>query len=178
VALSLGLDGCGGSGDGDSTSGALVRTSPLEVSGGGSAQFRRKGGDNSIQNFGTEAPEGDLRRAATVAHAFFSALAEEDWAVACSRMSSRERTQIARLGAAGSGRRVKGCAPTLKLLIGKVSAADGREATVLDAASLRQDGQRAFLIYRGAQGAPYFIAMVPENGWAVDGLTPVALGSG
>jgi hypothetical protein len=178
LLLALGLVACGGGDPGASTvepPNAQVRTAPLKVSGGGSAQFRVEGGDNSIQSYGREASGKDLRQAAVVAHAFFAALAEEDWPGACARMGSRQRSQIARLGAAakqGPG----GCAPTLKQLIGPVSAADGREATVLDAVALRRKGPHAFLIYRGAGGSPFFIAMVGGRGWAVDGLTPTPLG--
>jgi hypothetical protein len=173
--LALALGGCGDGGEAASSDGENPKVAPLEVSGGGSAQFRIKGADNSIANYGVEAPRAGLGEAARVAHGYFAALAREEWAAACLRLSANVMRGAERL--AGVPRRTdKGCAAALAVLFGKVKAAEGREATAMDAVSLRQRGAQGFLIYRGARGKPFFASLVREDGdWAVAGLSPTPL---
>jgi hypothetical protein len=182
LGLTLGLGACGSGEDSTSTpapavvkaEGAGPRVVPLKVSGGGSAQFRVKGADNSIANYGEEAPRRELRRAAAVVHGYFAALAREEWRAACARLAHKERSQVIKL--ASSHAKVKGCAPALAVLFGSVSAAEGREATAVDAAALRREGGQGFMLYRGAGGKPYFVSMRSQGGrWTVAGLSPVGL---
>jgi hypothetical protein len=178
LLLAAAFAGCGGGGDA-STEGAQAgpRVVPLKVSGGGSAQFRVERGDNSIQDYGGEASRAELRRAAEVTHGYFAALATEDWAGACSRLSRKVERGAERLAAASPKLRGVGCAAALGALFGKVSFAEAREATVVDAVGLRRGGARGFLIYRGARDKPYFVSVVREGGgWAVDTLNPSPLG--
>jgi hypothetical protein len=52
-----------------------------------------------------------------------------------------------------------------------------REIARIDAVSLRHEGERAFLIYRGDKGTVYAIPMGQEDGaWKVGGLsaTPIS----
>jgi hypothetical protein len=182
LVLALCLGACGG--EGGSTSGPAdsapkeegPRVAPLEVSGGGSAEFHVKGGDNSIQEYGSEAETGELRRAARVVHGYFAALAREDWAGACRRLSRKMLSSISQLAAAHPKLKQKGCAPSLAMLFGEVSAAEGREASTVDAASLRYQGAQGFLIYRGAEGKAYFASLQREAGrWTVGALSPTPL---
>lgn len=177
LALGLILGGCG-SGAETSTGSAgegAPRISPLKVSGGGSAQFHVKGGDNSIQNYGEEASPAELRRTARLVHGYLVALAEEGWAHACSYFSRKQRRGLERL-AAGSTPKLAGCPGALAKLIGRVAPGAAREATVLDAASLRSQGPQGFLIYRGAGGKAYFMSLWREGGsWTVAALSPVML---
>jgi hypothetical protein len=180
--LALALGACGSEGESASGPAAIApneegpRVAPLQVSGGGSAEFHVKGGDNSIQDYGAEAGKRELRRAARVAHAYFAALAREDWAGACRRLSREVLSSLSRLAAAHPKLERKGCAPTLAMLFGEVSAAEGREASTVDAASLRYEGAQGFLIYRGARGKAYFASLQREGGrWTVGGLSPTPL---
>jgi hypothetical protein len=180
LVLALSLGACGG-GDGtasgpqaaqEESGGPRVR--PLEVSGGGSAQFRVKDGDNSIQEYGSEAGREQLREAARTVHAYYAALATEAWRNACSHLG---REELAHLTTLAAKLRRRGCAPVLAKLFGSVSPAEGREATAVDAVSLRRDGAQGFLIYRGAQGKAYFILLRHEGGgWTVAALGPSGLG--
>jgi hypothetical protein len=170
AALALTLVACGGGEE------EAAGVSPLEVSGGGAAQFRAEGGDNSIPDFGAEAGSEELREAAEAVHGFFAALATEEWAAACPRLSRKVATSTERLAAAAPGFQGGDCAAALAALFGQVSAAEGREATALDAASLRHQGKQGFLIYRGAQGKAYFVRLAREDGrWVVDALSPTPL---
>lgn len=154
---------------------AAAPIAPLHVSGGGSGQFRVKGGDNSIQEFGEESGESELEEAAGALHAFFIARAEEDWHSACAHLSKTVVEELEQLGSrskAGS----KSCPATLAALTPALPPAVKHASTIVDAASLRREGERSFLIYRGAEETPYAIVMAHEDGgWKVGSLAPVPL---
>jgi hypothetical protein len=158
----------GGSDESDSIS-------PLHVSGGGSSQFRVKGGDNSVQDFGEESSESELEEAAAALHDFFVARAEEDWRTACARLSKTVAGQLEQLGSrTKSGN--ESCPAALAALTPSLPPSVQRESTVVDAGSLRVDGERGFLIYRGAKETVYAINMTHEGGrWKVGSVAPVPL---
>jgi len=166
----------GGQGSGDSSgSGRKVQTAPLKVSGGGSAQYRVKGGDNSIQEFGDESDESELDEAATALHGYLVARAEEDWPAACSDLAKSVKDQLQSLASRSQDLSGEGCPSTLQALTPQLPPAVLRESTIVDAGSLRVEGERAFLIYRGAEGATYTVLMVPEDGWKVGSLAATPL---
>ena len=148
--------------------------SPLHVSGGGSGQFRVKGGDNSVQDFGEESGESELEEAARVLHAFYVARAEEDWKPACAQLSAAVMQQLKVLGARSKSGDT-GCPETLAAITPPLPPAVRRESTVVDAGSLRVEGKRGFLIYRGAEDTAYAINMAREDGWKVGALAGVPL---
>jgi len=164
-----------GTEDGGSGSGANVPTSPLEVSGGGSAQFRVKGGDNSIQDFGEESNESELEEAAAALHDFYVARARGEWWRACSKLAGAVIEQLEQLASqAKSGG--KGCAAMLAALTPPLPPSVAREATIVDAGSLRTEGERGFLLYRGAEETVYAINMALEDdSWKVGALAGVPL---
>lgn len=153
---------------------AEPRVRPLEIVGGGSAQFRVKGDDdNSIQGYGHEAGRAELRRAAVAVHGYYAALARERWTDACGHLAPATAAGATRLAAST---RARGCAAALAALFGPVTPAEGREATAVDAVSLRRRGNHGFFLYRGAGGKPYFISLELLHGkWAVSSLSPTGL---
>jgi hypothetical protein len=160
----------------DGGSRAKVQTSPLKVSGGGSAQYRVRGGDNSVQEFGEESNETELEEAATALHAYLVARAEEDWATACANLSESVAEQLQGLASRAEGLEGKGCAAILQALTPKLPPSVRQESTIVDAGSLRLEGEQAFLIYRGAEGKTYTILMAPEDGtWKVGSLAATPL---
>jgi hypothetical protein len=162
------------SGSGESSPG--VETAPLKVSGGGSAQYRVKGGDNSIQDFGEESGESELEEAAASLHDFLVARAGGDWAAACSHLSKTTERQLEQLASQSSKLSGAGCAGILAALTPPLPAKVQRESTIVDAGSLRTEGEQAFLIYRGAEGTVYAIPMKPEGGaWKVGALAATPL---
>jgi hypothetical protein len=185
--LSLGFAACGGGSDVGSSSATVsgggpstARThdgvserpavAPLRISGGGSAQFRVDGGDNSIQNYGAEAGADDLAAAAKVVHRYLVARAEHKWRVGCTYLAPRLVSQLA---AAAPQLEGQGCAAVLAALTAGVSASAAWELTVIDAASLRYEGDQAFLLYRGGGNAGYFAALTKQNGiWRVSAFNP------
>lgn len=160
---------------GQSGSGATAQTAPLKVSGGGSGQFRVKGGDNSIQAFGEESGEDELEEAAIVLHDFYVARAKSEWQRACSKLAEVVVGQLRTL-ASHAEQSGKGCAATLAELTPSLPPSVARESTVVDAGSLRVEDDRGFLIYRGAEGTVYAINMALEDGsWKVGALAGVPL---
>lgn len=147
---------------------------PLKVSGGGSQQFIVKGGDNSVQEYGDEVGEPELREAAETVHGFFVARAEGSWADACSHLSSALMEQLEQL-AAKSER--PNCASFLASFTTRLPPSAWREITTVDAGSLRQEGEQAFLIYYGAPDKTvYSMPMKFEDGeWKVGALSGSAL---
>jgi hypothetical protein len=165
-----------GEGGGSRESSHSVETVPLKVSGGGSGQFRVKGGDNSIQDFGEESGESELDEAATSLHDFYVARAEEDWPTACSHLSKTVAQQLEQLASQSAKLAGKGCAGLLSALTPPLPAKVQKELTVVDAGSLRTEGGRSFLIYRGAEGTVYAISMAQEGGaWKVGALAATPL---
>jgi len=146
-------------------------------SGGGSAQFRVKGGDNSIQEFGSEASGSELAAAAAALHGFLDARAAGEWAAACSHMSKSVIASLSRLAASGKQPNGADCAEILKKLINPAVKRElEEEAEQADVGSLRIEGGRAFIIYRSTEGTVMAMPMVDEGGtWEVGSLAGVPL---
>jgi len=137
---------------------------PLKVSGGGSEQFVVKGGDNSIQEYGEEKDESELEEAAEAVHSFFVARATGDWEKACGYLSKTMTEQLEQLAASSTTLKDKGCASFLEAFTTKLSAATWRELTTVDAGSLRQEDEQAFLIYYGSDKSVYAMPLKVEDG--------------
>jgi hypothetical protein len=167
----------GGSKDGTTGFTAKEVETPLKVSGGGSTQFTVKGGDNSISEFGAESGESELEEAAETVHSFFVARATGDWEGACAALSKAVIEQLEQLATSSTSIKDKGCASFLQAFTSKLSASEWQEATTVDAGSLRQEGEQAFLIYYGPGKAVYAMPLSVENGqFKVGALSGDALG--
>jgi hypothetical protein len=149
---------------------------PLEVSGGGSGQFRTKGGDNSIQEFGEESDESELREAAEVVHGFYVSRAAEEWDKACSYLAKSNIEQLEQLAEQSTKSKGADCPTVLKAFTRPLSASVEREITTVDAGSLRHEGEQGFLIYFGAGGVKYAMPLKNEDGsWKVAALSGTTL---
>jgi hypothetical protein len=150
---------------------------PHHDSGGGSEQFRVKGGDNSIQEFGEEADSSEFDEAAAALHGFLDARAQEDWEAACSYLAAPVAKSLLQLGASAKELKGADCGELLAALSKGVPASTLAEAAQADVGSLRFDGEQAFVIYRGAQDAIYALTMKKEGGeWKVGGLSGTPIG--
>jgi hypothetical protein len=150
---------------------------PLKVSGGGSAQFRTKGGDNSIQEFGDESGESELQEAAEVVHGFYVSRAAEEWSKACSYLAKSNIEQLEQLAARSPQSKGADCATVLKAFTRPLPASVDREITTVDAGSLRREGEQGFLIYYGAGHVKYAMPLRDEGGaWKVTALSGTTLG--
>ncbi len=165
-------------GSGDSNGGSKNFTpKPHSDSGGGSQQFRVKGGDNSVQEFGEEAETSELDAAATTLHNFLDARAEGNWAAACDYMSKGIIASFEKL--ASQAQQVKGasCAGILEALTNPAAkGAMKAEAERADVGSLRIEDEQAFVIYTGTDGTILAMPMANEGGdWKVASLAGTPL---
>lgn len=148
---------------------------PLHVSGGGSSQFRVKGGDNSIQEYGEE-NESELQEAAEIVHDFYVVRAEERWDQACSYLAKPNIEQLEQLASQSPQFKEAGCAAVLKAFTRPLPASVQREITTVDAGSFRREGDQGFLIYYGADHTAYAMPLREEDGtWKVGALAGTAL---
>jgi hypothetical protein len=146
-------------------------------SGGGAAQFRHQGGDNSIQDFGEEADASEREEAAAALHGYLDARARERWSDTCSYLSADVIASLEQFAISYGHHRQEGCPEILAGL----SSGSGKGALELaaevDVGSLRRQGNRGFLLYHGADAIDYAIPVVKEAGeWkiAAPGGTPIS----
>ncbi len=196
LLLAVGLAACGGRSDSGSTGaeatsardgggeetgsgegGTSFKPRPHHDSGGGSAQYLVKGGDNSIQEFGSEVEGSEFEKAATALHDFLDARAAGDAAAACSYMSKSVIESFKQLAAKSTQGGGTSCATILEELTNPAAKpAMKAEAAQADVGSLRVEGERAFLIYTGAGKTVLAIPMADEGGtWKVAGLAGTPL---
>jgi hypothetical protein len=144
-----------------------------EDSGGGSQQFRVKGGDNSIQEFGAEADTSEFEEAAAVVHNFLDARAAGDWAAVCTYMSSSIIESFEELAEGAQQIEDRSCAGLVEALMNPAAKRLMQvEAAKADVRSLRTEGDRGFVIYTGVEGSVYAVPMAREDGtWKVGSLT-------
>lgn len=146
-------------------------------SGGGSQQFKVKGGDNSVQEFGEEADTTELDAAAVALHNFLDARAEGNWAAACGYMSKSVTESFEKLAAQAKQIEDKSCAGILgKVTNPAAKSAMKTEAGRANVGSLRIEDEQAFVIYTGVGGTVLAMPMAKENGdWKVASLSGTPL---
>lgn len=150
---------------------------PHSDSGGGSSQFKVKGGDNSVQEFGEEAEGSELNAAATALHDFLDARAEGNWAAACEYLSKSAKSAFEKLAAQAKEVKANDCGGILEQLTNpaakQVMKAEAEQANV---GSLRIEGEHAFVIYKGSDGTVLAMPMANEGGdWKVASLAGTPL---
>lgn len=140
-----------------------------------------KGGDNSIQSFGSEGEAGPREEALANLLAYRDARLAGEFARACALASAELRQQLAQLIAnaktKGDTEKPKSCAETLALFTPEKAIAQLREKSQVNEVlsfRVRDDGY-AYLIFKGAEGKVKFIAMADEDGqWRVNVPEPEA----
>ena len=178
--------GGGGKGDGGEKSGgspsnggeaAEFKPKPHDDSGGGSQQFRQKGGDNSVQEFGEEAGEEEFNAAAVALHNFLDARAAGNWGAACEYMSKSVVESFEKLAAQAKQIEETSCAAILGKLTNPAAKKSMKtEAAKADVGSLRVEGDRSFVIYTGIGGTVMAMPMANEGGeWKVASLAGTPL---
>jgi len=178
-----GKAGSGGSGGGSGKSGGSGSDASdftprqHDDSGGGSGQFRVKGGDNSVQEFGAEADASQRDAAATALHNFLDARAEGNWAAACDYMAKSVVESFEKLAAQAKQIDGTSCAGILETLTNPAAKKSMKaEAKKADVGSLRVEGDRAFVIYTGLGGTILAMPMADEDGdWKVASLAGTPL---
>lgn len=157
------------------SSSAHVDSNPGHDSARGAATFETKGGDNSIQESGSEGSGSELNQAAVALHGYLDARAAGEWGRACSFVTAGLITSMSQLAAGEGGKAT--CAKLLASLSSSAPPATLREAAVADVGALRVDGDFAFLLFHGAGGTDYFMPMARVSGvWKVAAISASALG--
>jgi hypothetical protein len=139
-----------------------------------------KGGDNSIQAYGTEGEEGEAEQATASLKSYLDARASGDWAGACEAASAQLREELGKLieqaKAKGDTEKPKGCAEILELLFGKTPQQALQEAARIDRVlSFRTQADGYAYLILEAEGKVKFIAMASEDGtWKPNTLEPEA----
>ncbi len=177
----LSLIACGGGGEETSTTSSGTTTAASKPpshqdSATGAAPFEVKGGDNSIQEFGSEAAGTEFEAAAAALHGYLDARAAGAWSDTCSHMAAPVAASLAQLSGGGSGGGTS-CPETVASLSAGVPDAALEEAAEAEIGALRVEGDRAFLLFHGAHDADYYMPMAQEGGeWKVAAIAPSALG--
>jgi hypothetical protein len=169
-----------GKGDGapsDSSDAADFAPKQHEDSGGGSEQFKVKGGDNSVQEFGEEADSTELDAAAVALHNFLDARAEANWAAACDYMSQSTIKSFEQLASQSQGLEGASCGEVLEQVTNPAARSSMKaEAENANVGSLRLEGEQAFVIYTGVDGTILAMPMANEGGeWKVASLAGTPL---
>ncbi len=135
-----------------------------------------KGGDNSIQTYGTEAPAAERIAVAAAAKAFLDSEADGRWAVACTYLPSSTQRKMTRAAKRSPQIKGGGCAAVLGTMLARAPKPLLRSGSQIHVLSLRVKGSQAFVIYRNAAGKAYNLPLRREGGeWKVAALTGVAL---
>jgi hypothetical protein len=146
-------------------------------SGGGSEQYRVKGGDNSVQEFGAEADDSEREEAAAALHNFLDARAAEDWESACLFLAEEIQSSLEELVAQSGQAEDAGCPEILAKLTNRAALPALRaEAARADVGSLRVEDDRAFIVYRGPDDTILAVPMASEDGsWKVASIAGTPL---
>lgn len=162
----------GGQSASSSPSASDFTPKPHSDSGGGSAPYRVKGGDNSVQEFGEEAGSSELDAAATALHNFLDARAEGNWAATCEYISKTIIESVEKLAAKAKQIEDKSCGGILEKLTnpGAIPAMKA-EAEQANVRSLRTEGEQAFVLYTGPHATIFSMPVKNEGGaWKVASL--------
>lgn len=139
---------------------------------GPAASFKVKHGDNSIPDFGGEAPTTERQRATAALAAFLGARASGDWSRACTYLSAPTRKQIEMFARSSKG---KASCGTILAALSRGSTTADEDTLTGGIASLRIKGETAFALYHGPHSSKYVMPMRNEGGaWKMGELAPLA----
>jgi hypothetical protein len=151
---------------------AQVEVQKHQDSGGGAAQFRSNGGDNSIQDLGREAGSSEREEAAVALHGYLDARVTGHWDLACSYLSVHTVAALEQIAASyGSEKKLDDCPEILSALAAQGNKTVLEQAAEVDVGALRKQGDHGFLLYHGSEGVDYAIPVVREEGtWKIGSL--------
>lgn len=140
-----------------------------------SSTFRTPGGDNSIQEYGSEADAEERAKATETISTFYSASANEEFAKICGILSAKNKVQLKVFSEKVPKLKGKGCTGVLALITPK-SQSRPPETIDGEVISLRSEGDLAFALYHGVDGKDYAYALKLEEGeWKLTALAPTPL---
>lgn len=141
----------------------------------GSEQFRDQT-ESALLDFGEEGDEEEREEGGAAVEAFFAARADGDWPRACAQLARPVLAKIEHLATSATELDDKSC-PSFLGAFTQLTDKERRDSAVVDAGSLRRQGQRAFLIYYGAAEVVYAMELDREgDAWKVGSLSSKRLG--
>lgn len=173
LLLAAGVAACG------SGSGEFTATQHSD-SGGGSQPYIVPGSDNSMQEYGSEAPPAEFEVAAAALHEYLDARAEDNWQKVCGVVSRPLIKSFEELAEDSKELRGKGCAAILKGFTEASTSSHAakeirQDAEESDVRSLRVQGKQGFVIYTAGDRV-IGIGVLHEDGtWKVSNLTGTPL---
>jgi hypothetical protein len=133
-----------------------------------------RGGEASIEDFGSEARGADRSAIEGVFRGYLNALAAEDYAVACSYLSGSVQESLERL--LPKALKARDCVAILPKLLSPTIAAIAREHANGEIAKIRVEGDRAFVVFRAPGAELYQLTMVGEaDEWKASTVTAAVL---
>jgi hypothetical protein len=127
------------------------------------------GGDNSIQTYGSEAPESEEEEVVSTMRSFFRALASYDYKALCDGITASNREAFVKFLQA---KKEKGtCESVLEKLLVKGSADEARRAANGVVYQVRVEDGNAFILFTPEGGVASYFVMKDENGsWKATGI--------
>ncbi len=158
---------------GSSPSASDFTPKPHSDSGGGSAPYKVKGGDNSVQEFGEEGDTSEFDAAAAALHNFLDARAQGNWAATCDYLSKTVVESFEKLAAQAKQLEGKSCGQILEKLTNPAAIpAMKAEAEQANVRSLRIEGEQGFVLYTGPHATILSMPLANEGGtWKVASLS-------
>jgi hypothetical protein len=159
--------GGGGGGDGTAGGGQNYNREPTkkEVEG----YKAPPGGDNSIQTFGSEAPESEEEEIVTSMRSFLRALASLDYQAICDGITSSNREAFVKLLQAE--KKAGTCESVLQGLLQRGSAEEAQKAANGVVYQVRVEGENAFVLFTPEDGVASYFVMKKEGGtWKATGV--------
>jgi hypothetical protein len=150
---------------------------PAPVEGKRSEVFVVKGGDNSIQEYGTEQDSGERSAAMQPIAALYKALATSSWTEVCNTyLSASNVEQITLLAEKSPQLNGQGCPEVLAGLTQTRPNETPPDTPDGGLISFRTEGDTGFAIYWGIDGKGYAYALKSEGGaWKLTSLAPTPL---
>jgi hypothetical protein len=130
---------------------------------------------STILDFGEEGSEAALEEGTEAVEGFFASRGKEDWESTCAQLSRLLLDKIEHLAISATELQDKSC-PSFLAAFTRLSPQEQRESKSVDAGSLREQGQRAFLIYFGSGEVVYAMPLSREGDeWKISSLSPQQL---
>lgn len=163
--------GCGSGDRGAETTGSAEN--PLAgYPQGPTREFIVPGGDNVVQEFGTEASPAERRQVSSMIEAWMRARAAGDWDEEC-RYLHEKKIESAIAAAQQFSQRKVDCAAALKTLSGLPGAASRKNTMSEPVASLRIGEGHGYAQYHGREGRDWIVAVRRQDGsWKISELEP------
>ena len=155
LAVVLALAGCGGGGG---SSSATTAKAP--------ATEPQKGGEASIEGFGSEASGAEREAILSSFEDYLDAIAQRDYPTACSHLSETVQSSLEQLVV--KSLKGKGCAAILPKLLSPSAPQTAREQAEGKVAKVRFEGERGFVVFHAPGAKLYQQTMQREGGsWKV-----------